>query len=94
MGHRVGAKGQIVIEKAIRDQLGIQPGSEASQRVVDGRLEIAFQPPRHRRSLLGAARPFITKWPKSDEVESLDEGIAEGVASDAREKLVDADANR
>lgn len=28
MTHRVGAKGQVVIPKAIRDEIGIEPGDE------------------------------------------------------------------
>lgn len=28
MTHKVGAKGQVVIPKAIRDQIGIEPGDE------------------------------------------------------------------
>ena len=84
MGHKVGPKGQIVIEKAIRDQLGIQPGSEAIQRVVDGRLEIAFRRPRHRRSLAGAARPFITRWPTQEELDNPGDGWAEAAAEKFR----------
>ena len=56
---KVGAKGQVVIEKEIRDRLGIEPGSLAIQRVVDGHVEIYFVPPPHRRSLRGALRPYI-----------------------------------
>lgn len=91
MGHKVGAKGQLVIEKAIRDQLRIEPGSEAIQRVVDGRLEVAFRRPRHRRSLAGAARPFIRGWPQSDTDEAWDEAIAKGAIDEARGRLDLAD---
>ena len=65
--NKVGTKGQVVITKEIRDKLGIGPGWLASQRVVDGHVEINFIPPRHNRSLLGAARPHIHRWPDSDE---------------------------
>jgi AbrB family looped-hinge helix DNA binding protein len=59
MTTRVGPKGQVVIEKEIRDQLGIVPGSQAVQRVVDGHVEIHFIPPvkQHNRSLRGILRP-------------------------------------
>jgi AbrB family looped-hinge helix DNA binding protein len=30
MTHRVGAKGQVVIPKAIRDEIGIKPGDEVT----------------------------------------------------------------
>lgn len=30
MTHRVGAKGQVVIPKAIRDEIGIEPGDEVT----------------------------------------------------------------
>jgi AbrB family looped-hinge helix DNA binding protein len=30
MTHKVGAKGQVVIPKAIRDQIGIRPGDEVA----------------------------------------------------------------
>lgn len=46
MAHTVGQKGQIVIAKEIRDQLGIQPGWLALQRLVDGHVEVYFLPPR------------------------------------------------
>ena len=54
MAHLVGPKGQVVIEKGIRDRLGVGPGWQALQRVVDDHVEIYFIPPPHRRSLRGA----------------------------------------
>ena len=54
MGYEVGPKGQVVIDKRIRDALGVTPGAVTSQRLADGRLEIRFFPPEHERSLRGA----------------------------------------
>lgn len=54
MANPVGPKGQVVIEKEIRERLGLQPGWVALQRLVSDRVEISFVPPVHSRSLLGA----------------------------------------
>lgn len=54
MSSTVGTKGQIVISKDIREQLGIQPGWMALQRVVDDHVEIYFVPPEHNLSLKGS----------------------------------------
>ena len=72
MTHKVGTKGQIVIEKRIRDQLGIAPGSAAFQAVVDDHVEVHFFPPGHTRSLYGILRDS-TKVSLSDE--ELEEAI-------------------
>lgn len=56
MANKVGTKGQIVIEKELRDQLGIEPGLRAFQRVVGNHLEISFE---HNRSLAGILLPLI-----------------------------------
>jgi AbrB family looped-hinge helix DNA binding protein len=60
MATRVGAKGQVVIEKEIRDRLGVAPGWRAVQRLVDNHVEIHFFPPvrLHNRSLRGVLRPY------------------------------------
>jgi len=49
----VGTKGQVTIEKEIREALGVEPGWRAIQRRVGHQAVITFRPPRHRRSLLG-----------------------------------------
>ena len=50
---RVGERGQITIDKAIRDELGIRAGDETIQHVEDGRIVVEVVPGRHRRSLVG-----------------------------------------
>ncbi len=54
MAYLVGPKGQIVIAKEIRDQLGVEPGWLALQRVVGDHVEVHFLPPEHRKSLKGS----------------------------------------
>lgn len=59
MPNVVGQKGQVVISKKIRDELGVEPGWWALQSIVDGHLEIHFVPPEHNRSLLGCLKDLI-----------------------------------
>ena len=54
MAHVVGPKGQVVIAKEIRDQLGVKPGWLALQRLVHDPVEVYFLPPEHRKSLKGS----------------------------------------
>jgi bifunctional DNA-binding transcriptional regulator/antitoxin component of YhaV-PrlF toxin-antitoxin module len=49
----VGPKGQVVIAKEYRDQLGIEPGWIALQRLEDDHIEVYFVPPGHKKSLKG-----------------------------------------
>jgi AbrB family looped-hinge helix DNA binding protein len=69
MASRVGERGQITIEKAIREELGVYAGDETVQRVEDGRIVIEVVPGRHRRSLAGSLkdktrrRPADEAWP-------------------------------
>ena len=54
MTHRVGAKGQVVIPKELRDELGIQPGDEVSfWRHGD---HVAVRPASRRQPLRGRFR--------------------------------------
>ena len=74
MTSRVGDRGQITIEKAIRDQLAIYAGDEAVQRVEDGRIVIEIVPGRHRRSLAGALRDRVGRQPADESWEVLRDG--------------------
>lgn len=51
MTHRVGPKGQVVIPKELRDELGIEPGDEVSFW-LDGD-HVAVRPTHRRRPLRG-----------------------------------------
>ena len=53
MSKLVGTKGQVTIEKEIREALGVRPGWRAIQRRVGHQVVISFRPPKHRESLLG-----------------------------------------
>ena len=85
MSHKVGPKGQVVIEKEIRDRLGVQPGWQAIQILVDHHVELHFIPPEHDRSLRGAAKPFIRRCPLPGE--EWDQSIAESLANDYAKKM-------
>jgi len=71
MSSRVGDRGQITIEKAIREELGIYAGDEAVQRVEDGKVVIEVVPGRHMRSLGGAAKVHIRRQPPDETWEAL-----------------------
>lgn len=51
MTHRVGPKGQVVIPKELRDELGIAPGDEVSFWRHDD--HVAVRPASQRRALRG-----------------------------------------
>lgn len=55
----VGTKGQVVIEKTIRDRLDVRPGAMAIQTLIGDRVEIRFIPPAHDRSLFGVLRANV-----------------------------------
>ena len=63
MAYTVGTKGQVVISKEIRDELGVRPGWMAIQQVVNGHVEIYFVPPEHNRSLKGALAKYARNVP-------------------------------
>jgi AbrB family looped-hinge helix DNA binding protein len=71
MTSRVGDRGQITIEKAIRDELAIYSGDETVQRIQDGRIVIEVIPGRHRRSLAGSLRDKVGRTPTDESWEAL-----------------------
>jgi AbrB family looped-hinge helix DNA binding protein len=77
MASRVGERGQITIEKRIREHLGVYAGDQAIQRVEDGRVVIEFVPAPHRRSLLGALAEKVTRTPRNERWSSLREAAWE-----------------
>jgi AbrB family looped-hinge helix DNA binding protein len=81
MGYRVGNKGQVVIQKDIRDTLGIQPGWIAIQLLVDDHVEIRFYPPEHNESLLGILAPYTSvSFPDEDSLREARERAREEAA--------------
>ena len=77
MPSRVGERGQVTIEKAIREQLGVYAGDQAVQRVEDGRVVIEFVPAPHRRSLLGSLADRVTHTPPDEDWPSIREAAWE-----------------
>jgi AbrB family looped-hinge helix DNA binding protein len=71
MASRVGERGQITIEKSIREELAIYAGDEAVQRIEDGRIVIELVPGRHRRSLAGSLGDKLGRQPPDEDWDSL-----------------------
>jgi AbrB family looped-hinge helix DNA binding protein len=53
MTQRVGAKGQVVIPKALRDRFGLRPGSEVSFEAADDAVRIVPAGAEATRGLRG-----------------------------------------
>ena len=81
MPSQVSERGQITIDPEVREQLAIEPGMVAHQRVVDGRLEVIFLPAPHKQSLFGVFREAgrRAKVLSSDDVE---EAVMEAIAEE------------
>ena len=85
----VGQKGQIVIEKTIRETLGLQPGYVAVQKLAGDPVEIYFYPPEHRQSLRGMLAKKIKKPVAIEEWAALRERAwAEGTGANEQESNV------
>lgn len=71
MSSRVGERGQVTIEKHIREELGVYAGDQAIQRVEGGRVVLEFVPGPHRRSLAGVLRSKVTHRPTDERWSTL-----------------------
>jgi hypothetical protein len=67
MPSRVGERGQITVEKAIREELAVYAGDDAVQWVEDGHLVVAFVPGSHTRSLAGSLANKVTRRPATSD---------------------------
>ena len=81
MASKVGLRGQITIDKALRDELGVKPKDLAVQEVVNGKLVVYFVPAPHRRSLRGVLKAKPRKpWSDWSEMQEIvEEAVAEEV---------------
>ena len=90
MANLVGDNGQVVIEKPLRDALGVQPGSVAVQTLVDDHVEIRFYPPEHNRSLKGVFKKYVTRSISTEELrEAREKAWGEAAAEHWRERSED-----
>lgn len=84
MSSKVGERGQITIDKSIRDSLGIKPKDVAVQEVVDGRVVIYFVPAPHRRSLRGILKSKPRRPMNSRR--QIEEAVGEAVVEESRKR--------
>ena len=73
MSSTVGQRGQVTIEKAIREELGVYAGDVAVQRVEGRRVVIEFVPAPHRRSLAGILRDKVRRVADDESWEVISE---------------------
>lgn len=81
MKSQVSERGQITIDRGAREQLGIQPGMIAYQRVLSGHLELIFLPAPHRESLFGALHR-ADEQPRVVTGEQLEGAVMEAIAEE------------
>jgi AbrB family looped-hinge helix DNA binding protein len=76
MASTVGERGQVTIEKAIREELGVYGGDIAVQRLEGRRVVIEFVPAPHRRSLAGVLRDRVGRQPANESWHALRDAAA------------------
>jgi AbrB family looped-hinge helix DNA binding protein len=75
MTHKVGTKGQVVIPKAIREEIGIEPGDEVAFEAdgVDVRIRRAADEPQARAREIKALRGLWADTPGGGTEDLLEE---------------------
>jgi antitoxin PrlF len=86
MTHRVGAKGQVVIPKGIRDEIGIDPGDEVTFEAAgtEVRMQRVLDDPERRGRAIEALRGAWRDVPRATPAELLEERRREREREDRR----------
>lgn len=92
MGNVVGERFQITIDKDLREELGIQPGDRAIERVEGGHMVVYFMPKPHRRSLRGILKQ-PGQAPRSVDIQAEKEAAWAARTAEIMEAL-EADSRR
>lgn len=82
---RIGPKGQMVIEKELREKLGIGPGWYAVQELSGDRLVVRFEPPLHDRSLAGVLRQYAKETELPDD-QQMNDAIGRAIAEEWQQR--------
>lgn len=84
---QVGVEGSFVVDRELRKQLGVQPGSETVQWAQDGLLIVRFLPPaEERRSMFACLSLSLEEAPWLANENSINEAIEEAVTGGSAEK--------
>jgi len=86
MTHRVGAKGQVVIPKGVRDEIGIEPGDEMTFEAAgtEVRMRRVLDDPARRGEAIKALRGAWKGAPGATPAELLEERRREREREDRR----------
>jgi AbrB family looped-hinge helix DNA binding protein len=82
MASTVGERGQVTIEKAIREELGVYGGDIAVQRLEGRRVVIEFVPAPHRRSLAGVLGDKVGRRPADESWSAIRDAAASAADPD------------
>jgi bifunctional DNA-binding transcriptional regulator/antitoxin component of YhaV-PrlF toxin-antitoxin module len=78
----VGSKGQIVIDKVLRDRLGVAAGWRTRQSTEANRLVVEFLPPVHSDSLAGCLAPHMRPGVAPASEEDIDRHVEDALTED------------